>query len=430
MTGKIVLSFFCFLFLASALRAQNDPFAGTWQTEYTEGNSKLHFSLQIATPEKGLLYPAHISIQCDSLNGEYELLLIKKNARELAISKNKFARSEKPFSIAKQLFFINGTFDLSRDLKGQPTLNLRRIQSGEGETFKDTTKLNAENAKTYGQAKLFLQNAELKLYKENNIPWGSEYASRILSPAVSPAYFGLTDTLYIPTRDGYINLSGTKKNDIASARLNGSSVIDMLELSKKGYTQDILLDTGLNILVLYADNFANGLPNKGKLNLDCGKKKVTLDFNSHADSAASFIAVKLFFAREKDKERFFDSYTPVNDKPLKQNERLLGTLTSTARQLTFAIWDDAVEDGDSISVYVNGKWVSRGFPVKLKPQTIVITLEPGPNTIIFSADNLGSIPPNTSIIEIIDGKRRKSFNLATEIGDDNLIKVFYDLRGD
>ena len=214
MTGKIVLSFFCFLFLASALRAQNDPFAGTWQTEYTEGNSKLHFSLQIATPEKGLLYPAHISIQCDSLNGEYELLLVKKNARELAISKNKFARSEKPFSIAKQLFFINGTFDLSRDLKGQPTLNLRRIQSGEGETFKDTTKLNAENAKTYGQAKLFLQNAELKLYKENNIPWGSEYASRILSPAVSPAYFGLTDTLYIPTRDGYINLSGTKKNDI------------------------------------------------------------------------------------------------------------------------------------------------------------------------------------------------------------------------
>jgi hypothetical protein len=89
-----------------------------------------------------------------------------------------------------------------------------------------------------------------------------------------------------------------------------------------------------------------------------------------------------------------------------------------------------VEDGDSISINVNGKWISRGLPVKLKPQTITITLDPGPNTITFVGDNLGSIPPNTSILEIIDGKRRKSFNLATFIGEDNLVKIFYDLRSD
>ncbi len=428
MIKKIILFFFYCSFFSIAATAQADAFAGTWQTEYTEGKSKLSFSLEIATPEKGILYPAHITIQCDSFMGNYELLLVKKTARELAISKNKFARSETPFSIIKQLFFINGSFDISRDLKGQPTLNLRRIQTILNNAAAVTEKTDAAHTQSAYAIKNFLQHADLKLHKQSNIPWSSEYANRILSPASSPAYFGLTDTLYIPTRDGIINLSGTKKNDIATARLNGNSVVDMIELTKKGYTQDLLLDTGLNLLVLYADNFANGLPNKGKLNLDCGKKKITLDFANQADSAASFIAVKLFYAREKDKERFFDSYTPSGDRPLKENEKLLGTLTSTSRQLTFAIWDDAVEDGDSISIYVNGKWVSRGFPVKLKPQTIVITLDPGPNTIIFSADNLGSIAPNTSIIEIIDGKRRKSFNLATEIGDDNLIKVFYDVR--
>ena len=48
----------------------------------------------------------------------YELLLVKKSSRELAISKNKFARNEKPFGLSKTLFFLNGLFDLSRDLKG------------------------------------------------------------------------------------------------------------------------------------------------------------------------------------------------------------------------------------------------------------------------------------------------------------------------
>ncbi len=428
MSKKILPLFFYLLLQAFASFSQVDPFIGTWQIE--DNKAEIKFILQVAAPEKGLLYPAHITIQCDSFIADYELLLVKKSIRELSISKNKFARTEKPFSIAKPLFFINGTFDLSRNLKGQPTLNLQRIQIKQSNTPADTAKLNAEQAQTYMRLKNLLEEAEIKLYKRNATQWSSDYANRILSPSISPAYFGLTDTIYIPTRDGAISLSGTKKGDVVSVALNGRSVIDLFEVNKKLYTQEVLLDTGLNIVVLHAENFANGLPNKGKLNIESGKKKITLDFSNRGDSAASFIAVKLYFAREKDKETFFDSYTPATDKSLKENERLLGTLTSTARQLTLAVWDDAVEDGDSISINVNGKWIARGFPVKNKPQTITITLDPGPNTITFVGDNLGSIPPNTSILEIIDGKRRKSFNLTTNIGEDNLVKIFYDVRPD
>lgn len=429
MINKISLLFFYLLVCSHTTFAQSDPFVGTWQLPAGQSAGKIQMKLQVGRGEKGILYPAHIQLQCDSFSADYELLLVKKSSRELAISKNKFARTEKPFSLSKPLFFLNGLFDLSRDLKGQPTLNLTRIQNNNNEmTVPDTVKRNPELAETYKLLKTLLQETDIKLYKQNGLDWNSDYANRIVSPAVSPIYFGLTDTIYIPTRDGKVNLSGLKKGDVVSASLNGGRVVDLLELSKKGYEQEVLLDTGLNILVLYADNFANNLPNKGKLQLECGKKKVTLDFTNKGDSAAGFIAVKLFFAREKEKETFFDSYTPVNDKPLKENEKLLGTLTSTSRQLTLAIWDDAVEDGDSISININGKWIAKGFPVKIKPQTITITLDPGPNTITFVGDNLGSIPPNTSILEIIDGKRRKSFNLATFIGEDNLVKIFYDLR--
>jgi hypothetical protein len=428
---KLLLFIYLLLLKGVVAFAQNDPFTGTWQLSSEQAEGTLKMVLQVGSAEKGILYPAHIQLQCDSFSADYELLLVKKSSRELAISKNKFARSEKPFSISKSLFFLNGLFDLSRDLKGQPTLNLKRIQNSNGTTaVPDTVKRNPALAATWQKLRRLLEESETRLYRQNGLGWNSDYASRLLCPAVSPAYFGLTDTIYIPTRDGRVSLSGAKRSDIASVSVNGTRLIDMLELSKKGYDQEVLLDTGLNILVLFADNFAGNAPNKGRLNLECGKKKITLDFSNQADSAAGFIAVKLFFAREKDKETFFDSYTPPGDKPLKDNERLLGTLTSTARQLTLAIWDDAVEDGDSISINVNGKWISRGLPVKLRPQTITITLDPGPNTITFVGDNLGSIPPNTSILEIIDGKRRKSFNLATFIGEDNLVKIFYDLRSD
>jgi hypothetical protein len=430
--AKRILPLFAFtlLFCTSAF-SQSNPFVGSWQLATEQATGNIQMTVQVASPEKGILYPAHIQLRCDSFSADYELLLVKKSSRELAISKNKFARYEKPFSLSKPLFFLNGVFDLSRDLKGHPTLNLKRIQQTRHDnTVPDTVKRNPLLAASWQQLKTLLEETDIKLYKQNSIAWNSDYANRILSPAISPVYFGLTDTIYIPSRDCKVNLAGAKKGDVASVSLNGTRLIDMQELDKKGYNQEVVLDTGLNILVLYADNFAGGLPNKAKLNLESGKKKINLDFSNYGDSAAGFIAVKLFFAKEKDKETRFESYTPANDRPLKENERLLGTLTSTARQLTLAVWDDAVEDGDSISINVNGRWIAKGFPVKIRPQTITITLDPGPNTITFVGDNLGSIPPNTSILEIIDGKKRKSFNLATFIGEDNLVKIFYDLRPD
>lgn len=426
--NKIIFSFFLLLISCVAF-AQTDPFAGTWQMEYITGESKINFTLQIATPEKSLLYPAHITIQCDSFNADYELLLVKKSARELAISKNKFARNEKPFSLVKSLFYLNGFFDLSRNLKGQPTLNINRIQiKNDAAAESAFTKIESKNAGTAKTINSFLKDAEIKLNKVNNIAWNSEYADRIISPSVSPAYFGLIDTIYIPTRDGMLYLSGIKKNDIASVSLNGRSIISLAELNKKPYSQDVILDTGLNYLVLYAENFANDAANKGKLNLECGKKRVSLDFTNAADSAASFIVVKLYFEKDRENITSFDDYIYTNDKPLKENQKLLGALTSTSRQLTLVIWDDAVEDGDTVSININGQWVAKGFPVKKNPQKITVTVSPGPNNITLVADNLGSIPPNTSIIEIIDGKKRKSFIMATELGEDNLIKVFYDLR--
>ena len=159
-------------------------------------------------------------------------------------------------------------------------------------------------------------------------------------------------------------------------------------------------------------------------------KKFKLDFTNKADIAATFIVAKIYYAKDKDDYTHFQNFdmNDPNQKVLNRNDKLVGSIVATTQQITLALWDDAVEDGDSVSININGRWIVQGFPVKKNPQFIRVTLAPGPNTITFVADNLGSIPPNTSVLEIIDGKKRKSFTIETNLDQNNLIKIFYDYK--
>ena len=429
----LILSFFLLL-QSPKIFSQPNVFTGTWQVEYLSntGMATVYMELQIAYPEKNILFPAKLTLQCDSFKATYELLLVKKNSREIAISKNKYPVSEKPFSLGDFTFFINGIFDFSRDLKGEPTLTIQRFQLKHYPHPIPDTAIDKSYQSTAAALLHFLKDADIKLYKTNGIPWQHENIERVLSPSLSPVYFGITDTIHVPLRSGVINLNGIKKSDTVSVVLNGQTIIEQIGLNRKPHTDDILLDTGLNILVLFADNFGEQLPNKGKLKLQFGNKKFNLDFNRNADSASSFIVAKLYYDRDKEKEINFQDYRypGVGDKPLQENEKLVGSIVATSKQVVLAIWDDAVEDGDSISININGEWIAKGFPVKKIPQFITVTLKPGGNTINFIADNLGSIPPNTSVLEIIDGKKRKSYTLETTVGENNLVKIFYDLKPD
>jgi len=430
--------FFCLLFVANHSFAQSDAYAGTWKMEAPaeNGYSPVFAQLQIALPEKNVLYPAHLTIRCDSFSADYELLLVKKSIRQLAISRNKYPVYENPFNLGKWPVLMNGIFDHSRDLSGGSMLSIMRMDARQAEGSEtDTLRIEKQYRKTAQRLKNFFRDDDIQLRKINDIPWRNDEAiDEILSPQISPAYFSLLDTIFISQRDGVINLTDSKKTggDVVSAALNGIKFVDQVELNKrKEQVDDIVLDTGLNILTFFADNFANDLPNRGRANLQFSKKRFSLDFANRADSGATFIAAKVFYDRDKSEDKEFTPYNPMLDEEadtLKPGDKILGGIISTSRQLTFAIWDDAVEDGDSISININGKWIARGFPVKKRTQYLTVTLEPGPNTITFIADNLGSIPPNTSVLEIIDGKKRKSFFIETDLGQNNLIKIYYDLK--
>ncbi|MFN8253806.1 MAG: hypothetical protein U0V75_18175 [Ferruginibacter sp.] len=413
---KIIL-LICLVCLYSSACAQTDVFSGSWQME-TAGNIPVCIELRIGSPEKGTLYPAAISIQNGIFHGVYELLLVKKNAWQLAISKNKYAASEKPFHI--DMLPLNGCFDLGRDSRGQLQLSINRLP------FKTNARPYTDSAALPVQK--IITNGNLQFSKTSSVPWRDAYTAMLLSPSASPVYFGLIDTVYVPTRYGAYSVSGLNKNDMASGVFNGKVLFEQWALSKKERTEEIMIDTGGNVIAFFPDYTVNSSRSYAHFRGEFEKKKFVLDFDNPDDSGASFIAVKLAIQQDKEKNTGFQPYIypGPGEPPLQANEKLLGSVKSVSKQLTLAIWDDAVEDGDTISISINGSWIAKNFPVKKAPQFLTITLNAGANTILFEANNLGSIPPNTSVLEIIDGKRRKAFFLETVPMEHSLLKIYYD----
>ncbi len=421
--------FYILILISFPCIAQGDHYAGEWKTvpEFVPGLGNFKMLIQIGNSEKYTLYPACLQIESDSLNGVYEFLMVRKSSRELAVSKNKFARSEIPFLEQVNSYLLNSIFDHSKDLKGSPVLVLQSIPEA-GDIKVDNKDLSDSVSRLKCSLIKYMDKGPVIFTKVNTKPWEGAYKERVLIPSQSPAYFSLHDTVTVIQRSGILTITSDKKNnaDIVSVSQNGKIIIDQVNVSKKKFTDDILLDTGMNIITLFAQNFGNGLPNRSKFNFSFGGQKLEYGFTSKEDSAAGFIVIKMYCSTEKFNETFFPAYGAEGYPSLKSNEKIITSVATKSKQIQLAIWDDAVEDGDTVSISIDREWVVQSLAVKKKVQFIPVTLKPGRNTILFIANNVGSIPPNTSVLEIIDGKKRKSFMIETQIGENNLLRIFYD----
>ena len=91
------------------------------------------------------------------------------------------------------------------------------------------------------------------------------------------------------------------------------------------------------------------------------------------------------------------------------------------KYLTFFIWDSNEEDGDQIRIMINDKVILDRFETKKERQKIKYKLEKGINTIEIIALNLGTSPPNTSKIEIVDKKIK--YSIITQLTLDKKVVI-------
>jgi hypothetical protein len=110
-----------------------------------------------------------------------------------------------------------------------------------------------------------------------------------------------------------------------------------------------------------------------------------------------------------------------------RNNDLLQTVKIENATVRVDLYDNGVVDGDSISVFYNGKLILSHQ--RLSEQAITLTLNVNTNhainELIMYAENLGEIPPNTALMVVTDGDNRYEVPITSDLKNSGVIRFIY-----
>ena len=117
---------------------------------------------------------------------------------------------------------------------------------------------------------------------------------------------------------------------------------------------------------------------------------------------------------------------PTNnqEKFTSRQNKLQMVIPVTAPVIELRFYDNAAIDGDSIAIFLNGHVVREHILLGSEPQTIKILAADlqDDNELVLVAENLGSIPPNTSYLVAIVGHKQYEARLFADEGTSALIR--------
>jgi hypothetical protein len=390
--------------LTAAAFAQTDKWTGTWQM-YSKPWPHIPpvvIELQIGVPAAGVLYPGKIKLQYGKFTGVYEVLLARKNERQLGISRGKYPLLETPYKVGIWMWYLNGTLDF-RDGK----LFLNRMWEDQ---FGIWMRGLYEDGDLWVNSKVMLRDVlyrdSITFKKLNGKPLSDSSVRRILQPQTSGIYLGIYDPIISADSMITMQLADQEKYDRDTVTLlhNKQPIFSRAEITDSNRQQQIRLDTGRNLFVFFADNYGGIPPNTGNLRMKIDSKEYGFDFTDRANAFATFLVADIYHH-------------------IATTSTTLATIPVDTADIMLELWDNRREDGDSISLRLNGKWIASGFPVKNAVQQIPIRLQKGENVLVFLADNLGRIPPNTAQLRIRFGARSQTLGLSTDMKKNNEIRL-------
>ena len=100
-----------------------------------------------------------------------------------------------------------------------------------------------------------------------------------------------------------------------------------------------------------------------------------------------------------------------------RSKQVMREIPVSGDSIELRFYDNAIVDGDSIAIFLNDQLMAEHIRLTEKAYTMklsVATLQQS-NELVMVAENLGSIPPNTSLmVAIVDGKRYETRLESTE----------------
>lgn len=405
-----ILLISCLAFISAS--AQSDPWTGIWKmTHKAVGYTEINFQLHIGHPDHGMLYPAVITIKQGEFTGMYELLLARKSEYQLGISRGKYPIQQTPYKLGIWLWYFNGTLDM-QDNK----IKLSRLFIDKAD-FWMRGLYDDDEIFVHSKVMLrdFLYRENISLTKAGNKPLPDSSVQRILHPETSKIYLGKYDKMDAKNNSITIRIDDNEQYDKDTITLlqNGRAIFTKEQITDKNRIQELKLDTGRNLLLFFADNYGNLQPNTGKLQATIDGKDYAFSFSNRSNAYATFLVADIYHAPTKAAVSI--------DTTTKRTTTPVASFTINTADIILELRDTEIQDGDSISLRVNGQWIAKGFPVKKAIQQIPVKLKKGENRLLFVADNLGSIPPNTAELRIRYGSQTKTLSLSTDLAKNNEI---------
>jgi len=111
--------------------------------------------------------------------------------------------------------------------------------------------------------------------------------------------------------------------------------------------------------------------------------------------------------------------TIIGDREVK----VVNTIKVKSFELDVKVWDNQVEDGDIISLYLNDKKVISNIRLTKKPQEFLIKMDTKEAYLTVFAEDFGLAEPNTSAISIKDGVNEQTMILKAGKGFQESVKV-------
>ena len=141
-------------------------------------------------------------------------------------------------------------------------------------------------------------------------------------------------------------------------------------------------------------------------------------------------AVKEIQFPKEESKNIITSVEPI--KPLSIEEKFVARKKIFATEIPVSgdsielhFYDNAQIDGDSISLFLNDKLIFEHIRLTEKAYSVKLPVTElnGSNELIMVAENLGSIPPNTSYMVALVGEKRYEARLESTEGSSALIRL-------
>jgi len=116
---------------------------------------------------------------------------------------------------------------------------------------------------------------------------------------------------------------------------------------------------------------------------------------------------------------------PIEKKFTERTKVFIKEIPVSGDSIELRFYDNAEVDGDSISLFLNNKLVFEHIRLTAVAYTIKLSVQDlnESNELVMVAENLGSIPPNTSYMVAIVKDERYDARLASTEGSSAMIRL-------